>query len=117
MFVLYKNVNGHLLILIFKIKTMSNQDNVVAILTEIKGLLSQNKKVLNVDDLANYTGLSKSKIYKLTQLKLIPTGNNPNIRQKFFDKATIDTWLLGKPNVSDEYLEQKFNEQLLKKRR
>lgn len=96
---------------------MSNQDNVVAILTEIKGLLSHNKKVLNVEDLANYTGLSKSKIYKLTQLKLIPTGNNPNIRQKFFDKDTIDAWLLGEPDLSDETLEHRFNESLLKNRR
>lgn len=96
---------------------MSNQDNVVAILTEIKGLLSQNKKVLNVEDLANYTGLSKSKIYKLTQLKLIPTGNNPNIRQKFFNKDSIDAWLLGEPDLSDETLEHRFNESLLKNRR
>lgn len=72
---------------------------------------------MNVDDLAKYTGLSKSKIYKLTHLKLIPTGNNPNIRQKFFDKDKIDAWLLGEPNLSDEFLEQQFNQKLLKNRK
>jgi len=72
------------------------------------------KKVFNVDDLSSYTGLSKSKIYKLTQLKLIPTGNNKHIRQKFFNKDVIDVWLLGEPNVSDEYLERKFNEALIR---
>ena len=41
-------------------------------------------------------------------------GNNKHIRQKFFDKDTIDAWLMGKPNLSDEYLEQEFNKQLLK---
>lgn len=96
---------------------MNEQENVVDLLQDIKGLLSHTKKVFNIDDLAKYTGLSKSKIYKLTQLKLIPTGNNPHIRQKFFDKDTIDAWLLGEPDVSDETLERKFNEQLLRNKR
>ncbi len=92
---------------------MENNEHIIQILVEIKELMSQNKTVLNIDDLAKYTGLSKSKIYKLTHLKLIPTGNNKHIRQKFFHKKSIDKWLLGNPNVSDEYLEKKFNEQLL----
>lgn len=96
---------------------MNEQENVVDLLQDIKDLLSHTKKVFNIDDLAKYTGLSKSKIYKLTQLKLIPTGNNPHIRQKFFDKDTIDAWLLGEPDVSDETLERKFNEQLLRNKR
>ncbi|MCX2678888.1 helix-turn-helix domain-containing protein [Galbibacter sp. EGI 63066] len=96
---------------------MNEQEHVVGLLQDIKSLLSHNKKILNVEDLSRYTGLSKSKIYKLTQLKLIPTGNNKHIRQKFFDKDVIDAWLMGNPNLSDEFLEQKFNEQLLKKRK
>lgn len=92
---------------------MNEQENVVDLLQDIKGLLSHNKKVYNIDDLVKYTGLSKSKIYKLSQLKLIPAGNNPHIRQLFFNKAEIDAWLLGEPNLSDEFLERKFNEQLL----
>ncbi len=94
---------------------MSEDNNVLEILRDIKTLLSQNKKVLNVDDLVSYTGLSKSKIYKLTQLKLIPTGNNQHIRQKFFHKDVIDAWLLGEPNLSDEFLERKFNDTLMGK--
>jgi predicted DNA-binding transcriptional regulator AlpA len=81
---------------------MDEEENIKDILKEIRDLLSHHKKVLNVDDLAWYTGLSKSKIYKLTQLKLIPSGNNKHIRQKFFDKDTIDAWLLGNPDLSDE---------------
>lgn len=96
---------------------MEEQQNVVAILNEIKVLLSYNKKTMNVDDLVAYTGLSKSKIYKLTQLKLIPMGNNRHIRQIFFDKDTIDKWLLGNPNLSDEHLEQEFNKQLQQNRK
>ena len=94
---------------------MNEDTNVLDVLRDIKRLLSQNKTVLNIDDLVSYTGLSKSKIYKLTQLKLIPTGNNKPIRKKFFHKDVIDAWLLGEPNLSDEYLEQKFNENLFGK--
>ena len=96
---------------------MTEEKKVVGLLTEIKTLLSQNKRVMNVDDLVAYTGLSKSKIYKLTSLRLLPMGENAHVRQKFFDKEAIDAWLLGKPDLSDEFLEQKFNEQLLKRKR
>lgn len=92
---------------------MNEQENVVNLLQDIKGLLSHTKKVYNIDDLVKYTGLSKSKIYKFSQLKLIPAGNNPHIRQLFFNKEEIDAWLLGEPNLSDEFLERQFNEQLL----
>ena len=74
--------------------------NALELLQEIKALLSHNKRVMNVEDLSQYTGLSKSKIYKLTQLNLIPSGVNPHLRQKFFEKETIDAWLLGKSDPS-----------------
>lgn len=93
---------------------MKEENRIAQLLEEIKYLLGNTKKIMNVDDLARYTGLSKSKIYKLTQLKLIPMGNNKHIRQKFFDKDMIDAWLMGKPNLSDEYLEEEFNKQLLR---
>lgn len=88
---------------------MEIDENMVELLKDIKGLLSHQKKVMNVDDLARYTGLSKSKIYKLTQLRLIPMGGNRHIRQKFFDKDIIDAWLLGEPNLSDDYLDREFD--------
>lgn len=96
---------------------MNEQQEIVGLLEDIKVLLSHSKKVMNVEDLVQYTGLSKSKIYKLTHLKLIPTGNNPNIRQKFFDKDTIDAWLMGEPDLSDAYLEDQFNKTLMKNRK
>ena len=80
-------------------------------LKQIKILLAENKTVFNVEELAQYTGLSKSKIYKLLSKKLIPTGTNANIRQKFFYKKDIDLWLMG---ISKEELEIKdeFNKML-----
>ncbi|WP_066222967.1 helix-turn-helix transcriptional regulator [Formosa haliotis] len=96
---------------------METESQVIELLESIRNILTHDKKVLNVNDLSVYTGLSKSKIYKLTHLKLIPMGNNPHIRQKFFDKEEIDTWLLGAPDITDEFLEEKFNEELLKNRK
>ncbi|SDM72189.1 helix-turn-helix transcriptional regulator [Kriegella aquimaris] len=91
---------------------MEIENDMVDLLRDIKGLLSHQKKVMNVDDLVAYTGFSKSKIYKLTQLKLIPMGGNKHIRQKFFDKEVIDAWLMGEPNLSEDYLEMEFDKQL-----
>ena len=90
---------------------MKNQ-NALELLQEIKALLSHNKRVMNVEDLSRYTGLSKSKIYKLTQLKPIPAGVNPYLRQKFFDKDRIDAWLLGKsdpPKSGQKKLDDSVN--------
>lgn len=95
---------------------MDEEENIKDILIDIRDLLAHDKKVFNVDDLVRYTGLSKSKIYKLTQLNLIPTGNNKHIRQKFFDKDTIDAWLLGNPNLSDD-LETKVNDQVFENKK
>lgn len=96
---------------------METENDMVALLKDIKGLLSHQKKVMNVDDLVAYTGLSKSKIYKLTQLRLIPMGGNRHIRQKFFDRDIIDAWLLGEPNLGDDYLERVFDKRLSRKRK
>jgi predicted DNA-binding transcriptional regulator AlpA len=85
-------------------------------LKQIKTLLAENKTVFNVEELAQYTGLSKSKIYKLLSKKLIPTGTNANIRQKFFYKKDIDLWLMG---ISKEELEieGEFNKMLSENRK
>lgn len=91
---------------------MEGQKTVKELFKCIKSLVVNHKKVLNVEDLSYYTGLSKSKIYKLTQLNQIPTGNNPYIRQKFFEKEAIDDWLLGRNRTSypgDHRDRQRFN--------
>lgn len=87
---------------------------VLSELKQIKCLLYDNKTVLNVEELSQYTGLSKSKIYKLLSKKLIPTGSNPNIRQKFFFKKAIDKWLMG-VSLSDLETEAEFDHMLRNK--
>ncbi|MDX9906741.1 MAG: helix-turn-helix domain-containing protein [Bacteroidales bacterium] len=89
---------------------------VLSELRQIKSLLFQNKTVFNVEDLSQYTGLSKSKIYKLLSKNLIPTGNNSNIRQKFFYKKDIDEWLMGL-SPEDLKIEEAFNQSLSRNRK
>ncbi|MDO6516565.1 helix-turn-helix transcriptional regulator [Zobellia uliginosa] len=96
---------------------MNVDTSVIKLLKDIKSLMAFNKKVFNVEDLVLYTGLSESTIYKLSRLDMIPKGENKGIRKLFFEKERIDAWLLGKPDISDEYFEELFNEKLLKNKR
>lgn len=63
-------------------------------LKEIRDLLISNKKVLNLNEIAEYIGYSKSHIYKLTSTNQIP-HYKPNGKVLFFDKNEVDTWLLN----------------------
>ena len=56
-------------------------------------LLSQ-KTVLNFDEVAVYTGLSKSHLYKLTSTGGIPCYK-PRNKMIYFDKGEIDKFLLS----------------------
>lgn len=50
------------------------------------------KNVLNLDDVAVLTGLSKSHLYKLTCSKQIP-HYKPNTKAMYFDRAEIEAWM------------------------
>ena len=62
-------------------------------LEHIKTLLLSKKNVLNLNELSEYTGYSKSYIYKLTSRNAIPYFK-PSGKAIFFDRVEIDTWLL-----------------------
>lgn len=51
------------------------------------------KDILNVEELADYTGFKKSYIYKLVHENLIPFSK-PNGKVLFFERKKIDEWLL-----------------------
>ena len=59
----------------------------------IETLLLSQKTVLNFDEVAAYTGLSKSYLYKLTCSGGIPCYK-PNGKMIYFEKVSIDRWLL-----------------------
>ena len=62
-------------------------------LEQIKTLLLSKKNVLNINELSDYTGYSKSYIYKLTSRNAIPYFK-PSGKAVFFDRMEIDVWLL-----------------------
>ncbi len=62
-------------------------------LSKIESLLLSQKKVLNLDEVAVVTGLSKSHLYKLTSNGKIP-HYKPNGKFIFFDRNEIEDWLL-----------------------
>ena len=50
------------------------------------------KNVLNIDDVAVLTGLSKSALYKMTCRCQIP-HYKPNGKLMFFDKNEVEAWM------------------------
>src|SRR5271156_3004622 len=73
-------------------------------LSNIEALLLSQKTVLNFDELAVYTGLSKSHLYKLTSTGGIPCYK-PNGKHIYFDKLEIDKWLLSNKKKSNAEIE------------
>lgn len=62
-------------------------------LNRIERLIIANKKVLTFDEACDYTGLSRSYLYKLTSSGVIP-HSKPNGKVIFFDKEKLNKWLL-----------------------
>jgi excisionase family DNA binding protein len=65
-------------------------------LRNIEALLLSQKTVLNFDETASYTGLSKSYLYKLTSAAQIPHFK-PQGKHIYFNKVEIDQWLQRNP--------------------
>ena len=64
------------------------------------------KTILNFSELAAYTGLSKSYLYKLSSAGKLP-AYKPFGKMLFFEKAGIDIWLLQNPIINNDELEKR----------
>ncbi len=85
-------------------------------LDRIERLLISNKTVLTFDEACDYTGISRSYLYKLTSSGEIPFSK-PNGKLVFFSKIKLDNWLLrNKSKSSDEITEEALTYSLKKKR-
>lgn len=62
-------------------------------LDRLEKLLIGNKEVLTLDETSDYTGISRSYLYKLTASGTIP-HSKPNGKMLFFDKKKLVDWLL-----------------------
>ncbi|SEH29975.1 helix-turn-helix transcriptional regulator [Chryseobacterium culicis] len=73
------------------------------------------KPILNVEELADYTGFKKSYIYKLVHENLIPFSK-PNGKVLFFDRKKVDEFLLQNASKSKEEINRESIEFALKKK-
>lgn len=72
------------------------------------------KNVLNLDDVAILTGLSKSHLYKLTCTKQIP-HYKPNTKAMYFDRAEIEAWMKQNRVTTQAEAEQQALAYIVKK--
>lgn len=85
----------------------ANETIIIDKLNKLETLLvSSVKQILTVEDLINYTGFSRSYIYKLVHKNIIPYSK-PNGKTLFFQKNEIDSFLLQNKSASVSQLEQK----------
>lgn len=75
-------------------------------LERIENLLARTTKpILNVDDLINYSGYSRSYIYKLVHRNAIPYYK-PGGKNLFFKREEINEWLLQNKSKSESEIEE-----------
>ncbi|WP_206082115.1 helix-turn-helix domain-containing protein [Maribellus sediminis] len=72
--------------------------------TKIENRLLFQKAVLSFDEASEYSGLSKSFLYKLTSTSKIP-HSKPNGKQIFFDRVELENWLKRNPVKTQDEIE------------
>ena len=73
-------------------------------LNRLEKLLIENKEVLTFDEACDYTGISRSYLYKLTASGKIP-HSKPNGKMLFFEKKKLVEWLLQNSRKSKNEME------------
>ena len=73
-------------------------------LDRLEKLLIGNKDVLTFDEACDYTGISRSYLYKLTASGKIP-HSKPNGKMLFFEKRKLVEWLLQNKRRSKQDIE------------
>lgn len=81
-------------------------------LDRIEKLLLGSKKVLNLEEAAEYTGISRSYLYKLTSRGIIP-HSKPNGKMIFLSKEKLDDWLLTNRRKSSLDISREANSYIL----
>lgn len=78
-------------------------------------IIANHKEILSVEELEKYTGFKKSYIYHLVHYSKIPYSK-PNGKYLFFQKSEINEWLLKNKYLSDNQIQAKAREYVLKKK-
>jgi excisionase family DNA binding protein len=82
------------------IDLLQNQDER---LKKIESLLSVSKAVLNIDEVSQLIGLSKSTIYKNTMNGTIP--HFKQCKHLYFDRVEIENWLKSNRGLNIDEIE------------
>jgi len=85
---------------------MVNLESLDERLRNIESLLLTQKTVLNFEEAAVYTGISKSYLYKLSCSGGIPCYK-PNGKTLFFNRLELDQWLLRNRKATNAEIEAK----------
>ncbi len=85
-------------------------------LNRIERLLVAHKEVLTFEEASEYTGISRSYLYKLTASKDIP-HSKPNGKMIFFEKKKLNEWLLRNQRKSNQEIEKEALDYTFKNRK
>lgn len=75
-------------------------------LDRIESLLSAQKQILNLEEVCELTGLSKSHLYKLTCYNKIPFYKQA--KHLYFDRTEIENWLKSNPCKTQDQMEDQI---------
>lgn len=64
------------------------------------------KSVLTIDEAAEYMGLKKSYLYKLTSERRIPHFK-PNGKKIYFEREALTSWMMSNPVLTQDELESR----------
>ena len=86
-------------------------------LSNIENLLkAQDGRPLTLEEAADYLGLSKSYLYKLTSAHKIP-HYKPQGKRLYFSKCELNTWLLRNPVKTEAKIEQQADDYIVNGKR
>lgn len=85
---------------------VKNEITVLEYLQRIEKMLLSQKNALTFDEGADFIGISKSHLYKLTMDNLIPYYK-PRGKMIYFDRAELENWLLQNRITPADELEAK----------
>ncbi|TDN80381.1 AlpA family transcriptional regulator [Salegentibacter sp. 24] len=85
-------------------------------LDRIEKIVRAHKTVLTFDEACDYTGISRSYMYKLTARGEIPFSK-PKGKLIFFSREKLDKWLLDNSHSSKEEIRQQAVEYAYRKKR
>ena len=85
-------------------------------LDHIEKMIRSNKNVLNIEEAVEYTGLSRSFLYKLTAKGEIPFSK-PRGKLLYFSREKLDQWLLSNEQKSNRELNSEAVEYSFRRKR